>query len=115
MLYTKDDELLISMEWFAHDLQAVNCSQNRSLTFKSITAFHYVTSTWSWVDVYGTRSFIMVANCPGCGNDSSREPWVVNNVRFYNSTLTVDLDATKKSCQEVLHTYDLDFGDFIGP
>jgi hypothetical protein len=115
MVYTKDDELVISMERFAHELKAVNCSQNMWLTFKSNDTFQYVMQTWNWVNVYGTRSFIMVANYPGCGVDSSREPWVVNNVRAYNSSLTIYLDATKKTWQEVLHTYDLDFGDFVPP
>jgi hypothetical protein len=71
--------------------------------------------TWNWVNVNGSRSFIMVANYPSCGKDSSREPWIVNNVRFYNSALTVGLDATKQTWREVFHTYGLDFDDFIPP
>lgn len=113
ILYTKDNELVISMERFAHELKSVNCGQNMMLTFKSKAAYEYIMKTWIWVNLNGTRSFIMVANYPGCGKDRSREPWVVSNVYFYNSTLTVHLDATKKTWKEVAHTYTLDFGDFI--
>lgn len=112
VLYTQEDELIVSMERFAQDLKSVECDENMSLTFKSNLTFALVQQNWNWVNFNGLRTFIMVADYPGCGKNLSRNPWVVSNVTFDSSSLTVHMDAVLKTWKDVAHTYTLDFGDF---
>lgn len=112
VMYSQEDELIVSMERFAHDLKSVECDENMSLTFKSNLTFGLVQKSWNWVNFNDLRTFVMVANYPGCGKNQSRDPWVVSNVTFDSSSLTVHMDAVLKTWKDVAHTYTLDFGDF---
>lgn len=111
-LFTGDEELLISMERFADQLTAVDCSQNMMMTFKSNSSYQSAIQSWDWVNFNEQRTFIMIANYPGCGADNSREPWVVSNADYDPTHLVVHLNATKKEWTEVAHTFNLDFGQY---
>jgi hypothetical protein len=112
VLYTQEDELIVSMERFAHELKYVECDANMSLTFKSNRTFGLVQKNWNWVNFNGLRTFIMIADYSGCGKNQSRDPWVISNVQFDSSSLTVHMDAVLKTWKDVAHSYTLDFGDF---
>ena len=110
-MYTPEDQLIVSMERFAHQLKSVDCSENMTLTFNSNRTFGLVQQSWNWVNFNGLRTFILVADYPGCGKNESRNPWVVSNVQFDSSSLTVYLDAVLSTWKEVAQTYTLDFGE----
>lgn len=112
VLYSQEDQLIVSMERFAHELKSVECDQNMTLTFKSNRTFGLVQESWDWVNFNGLRNFIMVADYPGCGKNQSRDPWVVNGVTFDSSSLTVHMNAILKTWKDVANTYTMDFGDF---
>jgi hypothetical protein len=112
-MYTKDDELVISMERFASDLKDVNCSSNMMMTFKSNATFQAAIAEWSWVNLNENRTFIIIANYEGCGPKRSRKPWLVNTVSYDTTEFKVFLNATEKTWKEVAHTYKLDWGRFL--
>jgi hypothetical protein len=114
-LNTKMDELVISMEQFAGELRAVNCSSHMMMAFISNATFQHAIASWSWVNFNENRTFIMIANYAGCGPDKTRQPWVVQNVKYDPMDLIVYLNATKKSWKEIAHTYSLDFGKYRPP
>jgi hypothetical protein len=114
-IFTGEEELIISMERFSQQLSAVNCSQNMVMSFNSNTSYQSAIQSWDWVNFNEQRTFIMIANYPGCGADNSRQPWVVSNVDYDPTHLTVHLNATKKEWTEVAHTYNLDFGKYSSP
>jgi hypothetical protein len=114
-MFTGDEELIVSMERFAQELKAVNCSQNMMMSFKSNSSYQSAIQSWDWVNFNEQRTFIMIANYPGCGADNTRQPWVVSNVDYDPKHLIVHLNATKKEWTEVAHTYNLDFGQYSAP
>ncbi len=114
-MFTGDEELIISMERFAPQLKAVNCSQNMIMSFKANSSYQSAIQSWDWVNFNEQRTFIMIANYPGCGADNLRQPWVVSNADYDHRHLTVHLNATKKEWTEVAHTYNLDFGKYSTP
>jgi len=114
-MFAGDEELIISMERFSQELNAVNCSQNMIMSFKSNSSYQNAIQSWDWVNFNEQRTFIMIANYPGCGTDNSRQPWVVSNVDYDPEYLIVHLNATKKEWTEVAHTYNLDFGQYSAP
>ena len=111
-LNTKDEELVISMERFASELRSVTCGDNLVMTFTSNETYTHVINEWEWVNFHESRTFILIENYAGCGTQSSRQPWVVSNAQYDNAHQTVHLNATKKTWQEVAHTYSMDFGKY---
>jgi hypothetical protein len=111
-MFTGDEELIISMERFASELKAVNCSNNMMMAFKSNASYSSAINSWEWVNFNENRTFILIANYPGCGAEKSRQPWVVSSVAYDPAHLVVHLNATKKSWKEVAHTFHLDFGKY---
>src|SRR5450432_22395 len=109
-LNTADDEMVVSMERFAQNLKAVNCSQSMMMSFKSNASYQQAVHSWDWVNFNENRTFILIANAPGCGAARSRQPWTVNWAEYDPEHLTVHLNATKKTWKEVAHTYSMDFG-----
>jgi hypothetical protein len=114
-MFTGDEELIISMERFAQQLSAVNCSQSMMMSFNSNSSYQSAIQSWNWVNFNEQRTFILIANYPGCGADNSRQPWVVSSADYDPSHLTVHLNATKKEWTEVAHSYNLDFGQYSAP
>lgn len=112
---TGEEELIISMERFASVLKNVNCSQDMMLAFKSNDSYSSAVASWDWVNFNENRTFIMIANYPGCGTAKSRQPWVVSNAAYDPANLVVHLNATEKTWKEVAHTYSLDFGRYGPP
>ena len=111
-MFTADDELIISMERFAHVLKTVNCNESMTMSFQSNSSYQDAIKSWDWVNFSENRTFIMIANAPGCGAARSRQPWVVNWAEYDPTHLTVHLNATKKDWKEVAHTYNMDFGQY---
>jgi len=109
-LDTGDDELIISMERFADDLKSVDCSEQMTMAFKSNEAYQDAIDDWEWVNFNEKRTFILIANYPGCGRNRSRQPWVVSNVQYDVPNFIVHLNATKKNWTDIAHLYSLDFG-----
>lgn len=103
------------MERFASQLKDVYCSQDMMMSFKSKNSYSSAVASWNWVNFNENRTFIMVANYPGCGAANSRQPWVVSNAAYGPDNLAVHLNATKKTWKEVAHTYSLDFGRYSPP
>jgi hypothetical protein len=114
-LHTNDDELVISMERFAGELEKVDCTDNITMQFTSQSTYQSAIAEWDWVNVHGNRTFILVTNYAGCGADESRDPWVVNNAYYDDPNHTVYLNATKETWEEVAHTYSMDFGRYSMP
>lgn len=113
---TGDDELIISMERFASQLESVNCTEEyMAMTFTSNVTYEHAINSWEWVNANNNRTFIMIANHAGCGKDKSRSPWLVSNVYYEPSNLTVTLNSTKKTWEETAHSYALDFGHYAPP
>jgi hypothetical protein len=112
---TGGEELIISMERFASQLKSVDCSQDMMMSFNSQDSYSSAVASWDWVNFSENRTFIMIANYPGCGAANSRQPWVVSNVAYDPVNLAVHLNATEKTWQEVAHTYSLDFGRYSPP
>jgi hypothetical protein len=112
---TGGEELIISMERFADQLKDVSCNQDMVMSFKSKDSYSTAVASWDWVNFSKNRTFIMVANYPGCGAADSRQPWVVSNAAYDAENLAVHLNATKKTWKEVAHTYSLDFGRYSPP
>jgi hypothetical protein len=109
---TGEEELIISMERFADQLKSVNCSQDMMMAFKSNASYSSAVASWDWVNFNENRTFIMIANYPGCGIENSRQPWVVTSAAYDPANLVVHLNATKQTWAQVAHTYSLDFGRY---
>ena len=112
---TGGEELIISVERFASLLKDVDCGQDIMMSFKSQDSYTSAVASWDWVNFSENRTFIMIANYPGCGAAYSRQPWVVSNVAYHPESLAVHLNATEKTWKEVAHTYSLDFGRYSPP
>jgi hypothetical protein len=112
---TKDDELIISMERFSSELKSVTCDEKVTLTFTSNVTYAHAIKSWDWVNLQQHRTFILIANHPGCGRENSRVPWTVSDVYYDPKNLTVRLNATMKTWEEVAHTYTMDFGHYTPP
>jgi hypothetical protein len=112
---TGDEELIISMERFSSMLKDVSCSDDMILTFNSNESYSNAVASWDWVNFNENRTFIMIANYPGCGAAKSRQPWVISNAAYDPANLAVHLNATEKTWKEVAHTYSLDFGRYSPP
>lgn len=110
---SKQDELIIDMEKFALFLKSVQCTENMILEFRFKLAFLAAQKAWEWVNFNGIRSFVLIANWKGCGDDRSKEPWVVSNAVFDEKALKIKLVAVKSTWKKVSNTMVLDFGDFI--
>jgi hypothetical protein len=95
-MFTGEEELVISMERFASELKAVNCSSNMMVVFKSNASYSSAIDSWEWVNFNENRTFIIIANYPGCGAEKSHQPWVVSSVAYDPTYLAVHLNATKK-------------------
>jgi hypothetical protein len=102
-LDTGDDELIISMERFADDLKFVNCNEQMTAAFKSNEAYQYAIDDREWANFKEKRTFIPIANYPGCDRNRSRQPWVVSNVQYDVPNFIVHLNATKKSWTDIAH------------
>src|SRR5580700_8697270 len=63
-MFTGDEELVISMERFASELKAVNCSNNMMMAFKSNASYSSAINSWEWVNFNENRTFIIIANYP---------------------------------------------------
>lgn len=85
------------------------------MSFKSQDSYSSAVASWDWVNFSENRTFIMIANYPGCGAANSRQPWVVSSAAYDPANLAVHLNATKKTWTEVAHTYSLDFGRYGPP
>jgi hypothetical protein len=85
------------------------------LVFKSEAAFQYAIHAWDWVNERANHSFLMIANYPGCGPDSHRQPYYVYGLHYDEPKFTAYLHAIKRSWSEVAHTFDLDIGQASHP
>lgn len=111
-MFTAEDELIISMERFAHVLERVTCNESMSMSFRSNSSYQHAIKAWDWVNFNENRTFVMIANAQGCGAAKSRQPWVVSWAEYDPKHLTVHLNATKKEWKEVAHSYNMDFGQY---
>ncbi|KAF2456191.1 hypothetical protein BDY21DRAFT_288154, partial [Lineolata rhizophorae] len=107
MCFREEFENVISMESFADSLQSVECSEEMVLEFNDDAAYDRASARWDWVNGADINEFVMVANAPGCGPDAQRQPFVVRNVRYDETTFTAYLSAEQRTWEEVAHTYHL--------
>lgn len=107
-----ENKLVLSMDRFAGKLKEVDCSSNMMMKFTSNDTYADAIHQWDWVNFNEHRTFILIANYPGCAEDNTREPWIVSNVRNDHETLTVHLDAKKSSWGEVTNgvPFKVNFG-----
>ncbi|KAF2748758.1 hypothetical protein M011DRAFT_457470 [Sporormia fimetaria CBS 119925] len=110
-MWTRADSLIIDMAKFSLHLKSVNCTSNMSAQFWHKAAYLIAKKEWEWVNFNGLRSFVLIADHFKCGRDWSLDPWVVRNARFDDKTLTIRLDAAKKTWKEVTSRYTMDFGE----
>lgn len=111
-LGTGEEQLVISMDRFKDHLTAVDCSDEMFLTFTSNATYQDAIDDWEWVNFNEKRTFILIADYKGCGEEFSRDPWVVQKVRYDDPKLTVHLSAVRKDWKELGTGFELDFGKF---
>lgn len=107
-----ENKLILSMDRFVGKLKEVDCASNIRMKFTSNDTYADAIHQWDWVNFNEHRTFILVANYPGCADNNTREPWIVRNVRNEPETLTVHLDAKKSTWDEVSKgvPFKIDFG-----
>ncbi|KAI9811948.1 MAG: hypothetical protein M1832_000653 [Thelocarpon impressellum] len=109
---------LIMMERFEGLTSKVDCEGDdgkMSLTFQSKEAFDFALKEWAWINADKEKSFVLVANHDGCGPDSERQAYRINQVNHDEASLTTALDAMPAPWDDVAGTYDLDFGKVADP
>ncbi|KAF4634238.1 hypothetical protein G7Y89_g3873 [Cudoniella acicularis] len=114
-LETGDDEMIVSMDYFAPELQSVKCDGELALTFTSPDTYAKAIKDWSWVNFSQNRTFIMLVNYGNCSADSGRKPWLVNWANYDNRTNTVEFNATQKTWSDLQTGYTIQWGQNAGP
>jgi len=107
-----ENKLILSMDRFVGKVKEVDCSSNMMIRFTSNDTYMDAISQWEWVNFNEHRTFILIANYPGCAENQTREPWIVSNVDYSPETLTVHLDAKRSTWEVVGKTFPfkVDFG-----
>lgn len=108
------------MERFQDKLQSVVCTNDTmTLQFKSNDTYEHVIEEWTWVNTHDDHKVKLIANrtYPGCGNDSSRQPWHVSNFQYDPKILQVRLNATQEAWSDTMKgsAYSIDFGHYAPP
>lgn len=75
---------LLNEHRFADLVQSVDCSDSKTLkvNFKSASYAADAKKAWSWVDESDANSLIYVADAPGCGGETGRQPYEVASVSY---------------------------------
>jgi hypothetical protein len=118
-VFTKADEYVLDLHAFADELRDFSCRKPESLTlhFKHNASYAQAVDAWSWVKGNNSRAFILVEDHPACktsDDDRQRRPWLVTDMDTVGN-MSVSLKASKKTWKEVLHTYDMNFGQSHPP
>lgn len=109
-VFSGGTERIVSMERFRPMLKSVQCGEKTILEFESREDFEYAIRAWDWVNEDETRSFILVADHPGCGPGDERQPFYIYNADYDEEGNTAYLYGIEKEWKEVARTFDLDFG-----
>lgn len=113
-VFTKADEYVLDLAQFQQELWNFVCGEPMTLHFKSNYSYSLAVDAWSWVNGNASRAFILAEDHPACarrsGGVNKRRPWVVTDFEDLGN-YTVVLNAIEKTWKEVLHTYDIKFGD----
>lgn len=111
-VYTQENQTIIDLDQFYFALKSVSCGNGKMvLQFNDLVIYLAAEIAWKWVNLLDSRSFVMVAHGPGCGDDRSRVPWVASHAEFDDKQQTVTLDAIQTEWKNVSYRYTLDFGE----
>jgi hypothetical protein len=114
-MFTRDGERILSVERFRPMLKSLQCGPKMVLAFNSRENFEYAIRAWDWVNEDETRTFIMVADDPGCGPDDVRVPYLIYNADYDEENYTAYLYGAEKEWEEVAQSFDFEIGELSMP
>jgi hypothetical protein len=114
-MFTRDGERILSVERFRPMLKSLQCGPKMVLAFTSRENFEYAIRAWDWVNEDETRTFIMIADDPGCGPDHQRVPYLIYNADYDEENYTAYLYGAEKEWEEVAGAFDLELGKLSMP
>lgn len=96
------------MDRFSSLLSNVDCDAGPTLEFKDAMSYQSAHDSFHWVNQVSNRSFVLVTDWPGCGDDG-RTPYIVNHITWDNSSFTATLDGSASSWVDALPESSLHF------
>lgn len=111
-MWTGKDRKVADMGQWADELGNVVCAEAMSFEFLRDVTYQSVKQNWEWVNFNGMRTFVLIPDHKVCNlKGMPVEPWIISNVVFEDATRTVRMDAVQKKWGQIVHTYQLDFGE----
>ncbi|KAK6355930.1 hypothetical protein TWF718_000308 [Orbilia javanica] len=106
-----DSHPLIMMEKFDGLLKDVYCgTQSITLDFQHKDAMDYAIKTWDWVNQDSDDYFFLIANHPGCGEETQRNPYRVGKVKYDEEKLRTVLTTESIEWNTLASDFDISLG-----
>jgi len=104
--FPQDYEAIIDMDDFGPFVKSIDCTApDLILDFKETKAFQYARNAWGWVKLADDYNFILVASAEACEPESRRDPFLVKDISFDETSNRITMRAEKKEWEDIAVQY----------